>query len=428
MDQGMLSLKWENHKNTFVDVLSSIRQKESYCDATIACDNKFYNVHKLVLSTCSEYLRELFDNVKSFSSNNLYPVIVLQNVKFKYLEALLDYMYQGEVNVLQSDLPGLIKTAECLRIRGLAVPDDEPTKRVREIELDVDVKRQRREEKQPEEKNQPEYTKEKLQVKSIESYHENDTSKQETRKTKIAHRSLENLDDYSENHERSITTLSQNSNLNIDKSKQRNMTKNVAENFQSTTVNKTDVKQEFSNEFEADCYEVRDYIESGFEPTSSQGSIPHSENYLADQAFGISNQDPRGEPHSSQLLHDDQQSQNYMSGFMENLFMDGQQQLVIPKDINEVQPQTFSDGRFGFACPFCLKFYRHKHAFQYHYKTHTGEKPYGCPECPKRFIQRSDLNNHLKIHIGETPFACPQCPRRFIMKNALDKHFRTHAS
>lgn len=44
------------------------------------------------------------------------------------MDALLDYMYLGEVNVNQNDLASLLKTAECLRIKGLAVPDEDPTK------------------------------------------------------------------------------------------------------------------------------------------------------------------------------------------------------------------------------------------------------------------------------------------------------------
>ncbi|KAA0202852.1 hypothetical protein HAZT_HAZT010936 [Hyalella azteca] len=39
------------------------------------------------------------------------------------LEALLDYMYAGEVEVKHSSLASLIKAAECLCIKGLAVPD-----------------------------------------------------------------------------------------------------------------------------------------------------------------------------------------------------------------------------------------------------------------------------------------------------------------
>ena len=43
-------------------------------------------------------------------------------MKKSNLEALLTYMYVGEVNVKKNELPGLIKAAESLRIKGLAFP------------------------------------------------------------------------------------------------------------------------------------------------------------------------------------------------------------------------------------------------------------------------------------------------------------------
>jgi hypothetical protein len=53
------------------------------------------------------------------------PVVVLKDVKCQDLEALLDYMYLGEVVVRQSDLSTLNKAAEGLRIKELAGSDDE---------------------------------------------------------------------------------------------------------------------------------------------------------------------------------------------------------------------------------------------------------------------------------------------------------------
>lgn len=95
----------------------------NYTDATIAVEGKFYPVHKLVMSTCSEYFSEIFERTPCKS-----PVIVLKDVRSQDMDALLDYMYLGEVNVNQNDLASLLKTAECLRIKGLAVPDEDPTK------------------------------------------------------------------------------------------------------------------------------------------------------------------------------------------------------------------------------------------------------------------------------------------------------------
>lgn len=53
--------------------------------------------------------------------------MILKDIKFQEIEALLDYMYIGEVEIKQSELAGLIKAAECLRIKGLAVADEDPT-------------------------------------------------------------------------------------------------------------------------------------------------------------------------------------------------------------------------------------------------------------------------------------------------------------
>ncbi|XP_064093118.1 longitudinals lacking protein, isoforms H/M/V-like isoform X20 [Macrobrachium nipponense] len=122
MASGLLSLKWNNHRSTFFHVLSTVRSKESYCDVTLACDGKFYPVHKLVLSTCSDYFERMFER-----TNCKHPIIVLKDIRHEELEALLNYMYVGEVNVLQNELAGLIKAAECLMIKGLAVPDEAPS-------------------------------------------------------------------------------------------------------------------------------------------------------------------------------------------------------------------------------------------------------------------------------------------------------------
>lgn len=95
---------------------------------TLACDGRLYPAHKFVLSTCSEYFSDIFT---STSGNNI--VIVLKDVRRQDLEYLLDYMYLGQVDVAQSELSSLIKTAECLRIKGLAIPDDEPQKTPRRV-------------------------------------------------------------------------------------------------------------------------------------------------------------------------------------------------------------------------------------------------------------------------------------------------------
>ncbi|KAK4315610.1 hypothetical protein Pmani_013174 [Petrolisthes manimaculis] len=121
MEEGILSLRWNNHRSTFFHILSTLHRKEVYSDVTLACSGKFFPVHKLVLSVCSEYFEEMFKH-----TNCRHPIVVLKDILPDELEALLNYMYAGEANVAQSDLARLIKAAECLRIKGLAVPDEGP--------------------------------------------------------------------------------------------------------------------------------------------------------------------------------------------------------------------------------------------------------------------------------------------------------------
>ncbi|MCL4147383.1 UNVERIFIED_CONTAM: hypothetical protein GTU68_030684, partial [Idotea baltica] len=121
MTEELLSLKWNNHQSHFVDILTFLREQEIFIDATLACGGKLYPAHKFVLSTCSDYFKQMFTK-----NPNKHPIVFMKDVTCRDLEALLDFMYNGEVNVPQSSLGSLIKTAEGLQIKGLAVPDDPP--------------------------------------------------------------------------------------------------------------------------------------------------------------------------------------------------------------------------------------------------------------------------------------------------------------
>lgn len=53
-----------------------------------------------------------------------HPIVILKDVRYSDLKTLVDFMYYGEVNVSQERLPHIIKTAEMLKIKGLAEMSD----------------------------------------------------------------------------------------------------------------------------------------------------------------------------------------------------------------------------------------------------------------------------------------------------------------
>jgi hypothetical protein len=53
-----------------------------------------------------------------------HPVIILKGVSMVDLEAVVTFMYNGQVNVTQERLPSFLATAELLQIKGLTDMSD----------------------------------------------------------------------------------------------------------------------------------------------------------------------------------------------------------------------------------------------------------------------------------------------------------------
>ncbi|KAK7573648.1 hypothetical protein V9T40_010839 [Parthenolecanium corni] len=48
-----------------------------------------------------------------------FPILILKDIKYQELQAMMNYMYRGEVNITQETLGSFLKAAESLQIRGL---------------------------------------------------------------------------------------------------------------------------------------------------------------------------------------------------------------------------------------------------------------------------------------------------------------------
>ena len=68
----------------------------------LACDNTSIKCHKMILSACSSYFQTLF-----MENTCEHPIVFLKDIKISEVRAILDYMYKGEVNVAQEELPGM---------------------------------------------------------------------------------------------------------------------------------------------------------------------------------------------------------------------------------------------------------------------------------------------------------------------------------
>lgn len=61
------------------------------------------------------------NSISIFQENpSKHPIIILKDVAYSHLQAILEFMYAGEVNVSQEQLPAFLKTADRLKVKGLA--------------------------------------------------------------------------------------------------------------------------------------------------------------------------------------------------------------------------------------------------------------------------------------------------------------------
>ncbi|XP_072382437.1 uncharacterized protein lola isoform X1 [Diabrotica undecimpunctata] len=114
-DDQQFCLRWNNHQSTLVAVFDTLLENGTLVDCTLAAEGKCLNAHKVVLSACSPYFEALLS--KHFDKH---PILILKDVKFQELKAMMDYMYRGEVNISQDQLGALLKAAESLQIKGLS--------------------------------------------------------------------------------------------------------------------------------------------------------------------------------------------------------------------------------------------------------------------------------------------------------------------
>merc|ERR1712212_473082 len=91
-----------------------LRDDKDFFDVTLACDDEQIQAHKVILSACSPFFRNILRR-----NPHQNPLLYLKGVKYSDLQAVLNFMYHGEVNVAQEELNSFLAVAEELRVKGL---------------------------------------------------------------------------------------------------------------------------------------------------------------------------------------------------------------------------------------------------------------------------------------------------------------------
>ena len=114
MSSEKFCLKWNDFEANISGAFKELREDKDFFDVTLACDEDQINAHKVILSACSPFFRNILRR-----NPHQHPLLYMKGVSFSNLQSVLNFMYHGEVNVAQDDLNNFLAVAEDLRIKGL---------------------------------------------------------------------------------------------------------------------------------------------------------------------------------------------------------------------------------------------------------------------------------------------------------------------
>ena len=118
-------LKWNDFESNVSTAFQELREERDFFDVTLACDGnqleahkviphikiKLYQYHQVILSACSPFFR----GVLKRNPHNP-PLLYLRGIKYESILAVLNFMYNGEVNIAQAELSSFLAVAEDLQV------------------------------------------------------------------------------------------------------------------------------------------------------------------------------------------------------------------------------------------------------------------------------------------------------------------------
>ena len=130
---GTFNLKWSDYLSNVAEKFSSLRKDEDFFDVTlVSCDKKQVSAHKVILSSCSEYFKTILKNNNKTRST----LLCLENIYFEELDQILDYVYNGEVQIKEDQLENFLKIAQRFELEGLLSDESEEEQKMEEQKME----------------------------------------------------------------------------------------------------------------------------------------------------------------------------------------------------------------------------------------------------------------------------------------------------
>ncbi|KAL6442185.1 hypothetical protein ACFW04_002459 [Cataglyphis niger] len=360
------SLRWNNYLKHITCAFDTLRTDEDLVDVTLSCEGKRIRAHKMLLSACSTYFRDLFKE-----NPCQHPVIIFRNVKFDDLAALVDFMYQGEVNVVQEQLASFLTTAELLAVQGLTDGTGKDNDSL--VEDDIEIP------------NEPE-----VQLQNTSGKSTGDSKRNKSPSSPMTYHAIELQPEVPPNKRRKTRD--------------------------STNANTE--KNSGSNTKDPDGKTLENQIGPGSDPVEIIPLMPNLKlempEYLEQDGSSCSYEDQSiGDNTLNKITIDDTSSntpdheqkpdisQTFYSSQSTSDGLDGKHQSDVGgvgrnrKHVGDTTGQVVMQGPGRFPCRLCGNVYRHLASLTQHLEVHRNQTT--CIVCHTTLSRRTDLRRHMRL-------------------------------
>jgi len=124
-DMYRLRLDTSKQLGDLTNAFENFRSDEEFLDVSIVCSNGVgrsatLKAHQLILAAYSPIFKEMFNSLNDKKD----PVIFLKGISYNNLSSMLDFMYQGCVDIPKSVMSDFLADAQELQINGLRGEND----------------------------------------------------------------------------------------------------------------------------------------------------------------------------------------------------------------------------------------------------------------------------------------------------------------
>ena len=115
-----LALKWADFAANAEKSFEQARRAQEFFDVTLVCEDSELEAHRLVISSGSEFFQNILRRTR-----HPHPLIYLKGIWRTELEAVVDFLYNGETRIPQSCLETFVNTAKELKVKGILNQDED---------------------------------------------------------------------------------------------------------------------------------------------------------------------------------------------------------------------------------------------------------------------------------------------------------------